>query len=393
MKIALVNHTYSLSHGGLERFAVNLALSLRRAEHDVHVFGMTASGLPSQIPVHILSIPRKPSWRRIFSFHREAARAVRVEGFDIVFGLTRFFPMDIYRMGDGVQRHWMRIRYPFGPWRWLNYLLNPVHLLNFLFERKILAGGGAKRIITNSRLCKEHAQSYYGVPEERIDVVYNGVDHDYFNPRRLAAFREETRRELGLGPEDTAVLHISNNWSRKGLGVTLKAIGRLGERGRRLHLLVVGRGRPAPFRKLAATLGIEDRVHFVGPTAKVECSYAAGDLLVLPTLYDPFSNVCLEAMACGLPVITTAGNGAAEIIEEGITGCVQREPKDDRELARIIESNCLDPVAIRRMGEAALKVAQEYTPERNMRGTLEVCGKIAAEKLSTSTFAGRSEFQ
>ncbi|WP_027714491.1 glycosyltransferase family 4 protein [Desulfuromonas sp. TF] len=379
MKIALVNHSFSLSHGGLERFSVNLALALHCSGHQVHTVGMTAADIPPEIETHTISIPRKPSWRRILGFHSKASHSVRGKGFDIVFGLTRFFPMDVYRMGDGVQKHWMRISYPFAPWRWINYLFNPAHLLNVLLERKILAANGAKRIITNSHLCRQHAQDYYGVSADRISVVYNGVDHGLFNPGTVSTLRGGIRKSLGLQDDDIAILHVSNNWRRKGLDVTLKAINQLGERGNRAHLLVVGRGRPTAFQNLVQKLGLETRVHFVGPTDKVEKYYAAGDLLVLPTLYDPFSNVCLEAMACGLPVITTSANGAAEVVGEGESGFIQKDPKSAEELADLI-GRCLDPEKLRRMGKAAHRVSIGFTPQKNMEETLAVFEEIIRKK-------------
>ncbi len=381
MKIALVNKVFSLSHGGLERFAVNLAGALLRGGHEVHAFGQRFADLPEGVTVHPLQVTRKSSWWRVLNFHRCAARTLAIDRFDIILGLTRFFPMDVYRMGDGVQRHWMRIRYPFSPLRWFNYLLNPAHAANIYMERRLLPGGGARRIITNSRLCRDHVRHYYGVPEERIDVVYNGVDHAQFNPEARAALRSGVRMELRLAPEDIALLHVSNNWQRKGVGVTLRAMAALGNEGSNLHLLVVGRGRAEPFRRLALKLGLEGRVHFLGPSPEVERFYAAGDLLVLPTLYDPFSNVCLEAMACGLPVVTTSGNGASEIIEEGKTGFVQKDAESVRELEQILKG-CLDPATLRHMGAAAHRVAQDFTPERNMQETLAVCGKVVAAKKS-----------
>ncbi|MRR59244.1 MAG: hypothetical protein EG824_13680 [Deltaproteobacteria bacterium] len=145
MKIALVNHSFSLSHGGLERFSVNLVTALHADGHEVHAFAQRFSDLPAGVVQHQLLVPRKPAFRRIIGFHRSAARAIQEQPFDVVYGLARFFPLDAYRMGDGVQKHWMRIRYPFAPWRWFNYLINPVHLCNLYLERKILGGGAANR--------------------------------------------------------------------------------------------------------------------------------------------------------------------------------------------------------------------------------------------------------
>jgi UDP-glucose:(heptosyl)LPS alpha-1,3-glucosyltransferase len=228
-------------------------------------------------------------------------------------------------------------------------------------------------------LCKEHAQRYYGVPAERIQVVYNGVNHQIFNPQGMAAERPTVRAELGLGEEAIAVLHVSNNWKRKGLAVLLESVALLGSRGTQLHILVVGRGRPGPFRKRAARLGLAGRLHLVGETEQVQKYYAAADLMVLPTLYDPFSNVCLEAMACGMPVITTAENGAAELIREGENGYIQQNPLDVRELSHCLDK-CLERENLRTMGRAAWKTALPFTREKNMQETIGVFSQVLKEK-------------
>ncbi|MEZ4598894.1 MAG: glycosyltransferase family 4 protein [Syntrophotaleaceae bacterium] len=382
MKIALVNKVFSLSHGGLERFSVNLAVTLQGAGHEVHVFGQSFSGLPEGIVLHLLPDTGKSFLGGLLKFHRLASRAIGKGRFDIVLGLTRFYPMDVYRMGDGLQRHWMRICYPFLPWRWFNYLVNTAHAANLYLERKILSGG-VRRIITNSRLCKEQVCKYYKFPEENVEVVYNGVDHSLFHSDARPAWRSTIRKELGLGAEDIALLHVSNNWQRKGLETTLKAMAAMGQSGERMHLIVAGRGKVEIFRRLAGHLGLEKRIHFIGSCTQMERYYAAGDLLVLPTLYDPFSNVCLEAMACGLPVVTTAANGASEILVEGETGYVQKDPKDMQELAQILEK-CLDSTALLRMGEAARRDSEAFTLGRNMQQILEVFEKVVAEKTRFS---------
>ncbi len=371
MKVALVNHTFSSSHGGLERFSLNLATALHAHGHEVHAFAQRMEGLPEGIVRHTITSARRPAWWRPLSFQRHVRRSLAGQEFDIVYGLTRFFPLDLYRMGDGVQRHWLRLRYPFAPWRWLNCLLNPVHLVNLYLERRVMQAGNCRHIVTNSHLCREHASRYYGVNFERVRVVYNGVDHALFNPNAVRAFRAEIRSELGLADRDLMILYVSNNWKRKGLAVILKALALLGERGENLHIVVVGRGRPGSFRKLAERLGLAHRLHIVGATSEIQKYYGAGDLLVLPTLYDPFANVCLEAMACGLPVISTTENGASELINSGRNGYVQRNATDSVELAALLEA-CLDRNRLRAMGECAHRTALPFTREQNMRENLDL---------------------
>src|SRR5690606_35017372 len=102
----------------------------------------------------------------------------------------------------------------------------------------------------------------------------------------------------------------------------IRALARVAESGADCRLRVVGRDDPAPYRKLAADLGVDRLVRFDAPFRNIETAYQSADLLVFPTLYDPFANVCLEALACGLPVLTTTHNGASEIVTGGLDGYV-----------------------------------------------------------------------
>lgn len=369
MRIALINHTFSLSHGGLERVSVNLAAALDNQGHEVHAVGVRLEDLPSSVTCHQVHAARRPAWWRPLSFAHGARRILAGRSFDIRYGLTRCHPLDVYRMGDGVQQHWLRLRYPNVLLRFVSCLLNPVHLVNLSLERSLLAPTGCRLLITNSQLCKGHAQHYYGVAAERIAVVYNGVDTALFSPGAVAPLREACRRELDLGEADIAVLYVANNWRRKGLAVLIEAMAKLAARGSALRLVVVGRGRPASFIRLARGYGLDGRIRFVGATREIQRYYAAGDLLVLPTVYDPFANVCLEAMACGLPVITTVGNGAAELLRPGENGYIQRDPGSAGELAGLL-GRCLDHETLRRMGSKARATAAPLTRERNMEQTL-----------------------
>ena len=369
MRIALVNHTFSLCHGGLERFSVNLATTLHQEGHSVFVFAHRWQDLPDEIQVRAVPVAKRPGFWRVLSFARNAGELVAKEDFDVVYGLTRCFGLDLYRLGDGVQRHWMRLNHPFAPWRWLNYLVNPVHWANLYLERTILGAGGPW-VVTNSKLVQGQVQRYYGSDPGRVHVVYNGVDPARFNPWQVRVNREDIRATLGLKSSDMALLYISNNWKRKGLSVLLRAVADLGHAGNTVHVLVIGRGRPAYFQRLSERLGIAARIHLLGATDQVESYYGAADLAVLPTMYDPFSNVCLEAMACGLPVVTTAENGASELIHPGENGFVQHYSRSWGELAGLL-SACLDS-DLTDMGAAARARVAGMTRERNMHETLDV---------------------
>ncbi len=150
---------------------------------------------------------------------------------------------------------------------------------------------------------------------EKIDVVYNGVPIEAL--RRGGETRAKIRETLGLKSDDVAVLFAGSGWERKGLRFAIEAI----EKSRKeMRLLVAGRGDERKFGSA--------RVQFLGVVQDMPALYGAADIFLLPTIYDPFSNACLEALAAGLPVITTRANGFSEIMETGVHGTVLDDPQN-----------------------------------------------------------------
>jgi UDP-glucose:(heptosyl)LPS alpha-1,3-glucosyltransferase len=138
--------------------------------------------------------------------------------------------------------------------------------------------------------------------------------------------------------------------------------------------MVLGKDNAAPYKRMAEALDINDQVKFVGPVTDIERYYGAADIFVLPTLYDPFSNACLEAFGSGLPVITTAQNGFSELIEDGVNGFVIKDARSTMILTDRIETLLNIPGA----GKNALKKAGSFTIEKNISQTLDLCGSLAA---------------
>jgi UDP-glucose:(heptosyl)LPS alpha-1,3-glucosyltransferase len=184
---------------------------------------------------------------------------------------------------------------------------------------------------------------------------------------------------LGIPSDVSVVLFISNNWKRKGLSTILQALALLNQEVSPYHLIVVGRGNPRPFLKMSRKLYLLDRVHFVGFTHDVQKFYSAADLFVFPSFYDSFGNVCLEAMACELPVIASASSGASEIIREGANGYVLKDANNAEELSHLLEI-CSDRVKLRNMGQAARETSEQYTWQENVLKNLDVCRRIIDKK-------------
>jgi UDP-glucose:(heptosyl)LPS alpha-1,3-glucosyltransferase len=206
---------------------------------------------------------------------------------------------------------------------------------------------------------------WYRIPDERIKVVYNGVDVERFHPRNRT-YREEIRGRHGIGDE-LVILFVSNNFRMKGLGSLMKALAKVKNGGRPpFKLLILGRDQKDSYLRLAKGMGILGEVIFAGSTNEPEKYYGASDLLVHPTFYDACSLTVLEALASGLPVITTYSNGASGIMTQGQEGFVISDPRDDQSLAEKI-SFFLNREKVERASIAARHLAESYSLERNWR--------------------------
>jgi glycosyltransferase involved in cell wall biosynthesis len=156
MKIALVSRTFSFHRGGAERYALDLAERLCQLGHEVHLFATDVSAAPAQAIVHQVRAPRWPAWWRVLRWPYRIRAAVEAQRCDAVCALTEYWPADVCFISSGVHRYWLlHIHHPNMAARWLHYLIKPVHLEHLYHERRALGRGGAARIVTNSRLCKD----------------------------------------------------------------------------------------------------------------------------------------------------------------------------------------------------------------------------------------------
>ena len=258
-------------------------------------------------------------WRD-WSFARAACRALQARSFDLVQSHERISCCDVYRAGDGVHREWLRQRARAqGPLARFATALNPYHYYVKLAERRLFESPQLRAVICNSRMVREEIRNYFGLPEDRLRVIYSGVDTRAYHPE-LKRRRQELRARHGIPGDAVLFLFVGSGFERKGMAALLQAMA---AQPGGSYLLVVGRDRnSARFRARAASLGLARRAIFAGAQQDVKPFYGAADALVLPTLYDPFPNVALEAMASGLPVITSLKSGAAELIENGRNGFV-----------------------------------------------------------------------
>lgn len=330
MKVALIRQAIRTGSGGAEEAVIGWARTLLEAGHEVHLVGRSVDegSVPKGASVHRLKSAGGISLVRAAGFSRAVSWfLVKNRGaFDIVHSFERTLGQDVYRAGDGCHREWLDQRSRAEtPFKNFCIAINPLHLFYLSMERKIF--DATPLIIANSERGRREIMHHYGVAEERLRVVYTGVDRDRFSPENRARFREAVRKELKLPAEAPVVLFVGGGFKRKGLEVAVTALTRL--EPREAYLVVAGRGEAGPYRRAASERGLEGRVRFLGQRSDVEALYGAADVFCLPTLYDPCANACLEALSSGLPVVTSEANGASEAVLEGRNGFVVRDPLDE----------------------------------------------------------------
>lgn len=364
--IAFVRYKYD-PYGGAERFTDAIVRALARDEVDVHIFARKwTKTAPAGVTVHPVGGPTWPSLVRHAFFVWQVDRALTGKRFDLIQSNERTLSQDIYRAGDGVHARWLELRCKGLTWaRRLSIHLNPFHRYMCRLERRLFENPRLRAVIVNSKMVRKEILARFKIPEEFIHVIYNGVDLDRFHPANRKTMRAILRKQNGAGESTFVVLLVGSGFERKGLEPLMRAFAAVPGDTR---LWVVGKGSTLPYERIAGRLGIMERTKFFGPREEVIPFYAGADIFALPTLYDPFPNVILEAMASGLPVITTAQCGAAEIIRQGREGFVVESPQAVDAIRRAIER--MLPREVRRvMGKAARERAEAFPMEETVRQT------------------------
>ncbi|MGZ5503730.1 MAG: glycosyltransferase family 4 protein [Chthoniobacterales bacterium] len=312
LKIGFVRRGYS-SSGGAEAYLKRLAQGVCNAGHEAQLI-TTRAWPPNEWsfgPITRL-VGKTPT-----EFADAFQQARPVISCDVIMSLERVWQCDVYRAGDGVHRAWLQRRAHYdSALKKIKAIFNRKHRAILRLEESLLGHGGARRVIANSRLVKEEITWLYGFPAAEIDLVYNGLPLTEFAD--VPGRRAKTRAELGLGAGEIAVLFAGSGWARKGLRFAIAAVEACGISN--MRLLVAGKGNESRYRGR--------NLQFLGEVQDLPALFAAADIFLLPTIYDPFSNACLEALAAGVPVITTETNGFSEIIEDGKHGSIIPDASD-----------------------------------------------------------------
>ncbi|MBI4042262.1 MAG: glycosyltransferase family 4 protein [Deltaproteobacteria bacterium] len=387
MKVVLLARKFD-PFGGAERYISHLASSLVSMGHSVSIMAGEwpagdLSGSLSLQGVEIIRIPfaQWDSISAVTSFAISSARAVkelRLSGkVDIVQSFERTIRQDVVRIGHGCHREWLHRRRRFlGPWRGVFLSLSPLHQLILFLERKQLASNGTKYVIANSERGKRELVEHYGIDPEKVVVIYNGVDRTHFCPLEEPEEKERVRKSLSLPLDRPLLLFVGSGFERKGLDFAIHALSSL----RHLSplLVVIGRGSCSSYFHLAHSLGVSKEVLFVEPSRDVVQWYQAADLFLLPSIYEPFSNACLEAMSSGIPVVISSDSGAAEVVREGVNGILLEEISDIPALGGAVERGlALDGKVLRSHND---QILTRFTWEENLSKTISIYERILSER-------------
>lgn len=318
MRLAVVRQRYT-PFGGAERF-VDLALDALRATGiettliTRHWAGEWNGPVQRIAPFYLGRL-----WRDA-GFSGAVRRRLTRERFDLVQSHERIPGCAIYRAGDGVHATWLEQRGRLGGLHSrVAARFSPYHRYLVRAEAAMFRHPDLQAVICNSHMVAEDIQRRFEVAPARLHVIYNAVDSERFNPRLAAEHRQPVRQRLGCGADCRVWLIVGSGFQRKGVAEAIRALASLPED----QLWIVGNDRqPGQYRKLAIRTDVADRVRFLGPQTDVRPFLAAADAFLLPSWYDPFPNACLEALACGLPVVASTATGTAELIRPGENGAV-----------------------------------------------------------------------
>lgn len=380
MRIAVIRQRYT-PFGGAERF-VERALSALAAR------GVALTLVTRQWPAAasrlftpmIVDPPYVGRLWRDWGFARAVRHAVGKADATLVQSHERIDCCDIYRAGDGLHSVWLDERLATAtPVERLRVRASPYHRYVLNAERRLFASSRLQAVICISQMVQNDIRERFDLPVERLPIIYNAIDGEQFSPR-LAAGRAAARKSLRIDDDRVVFLIVGSGYERKGVGRAIEALAQVREPA---HLVVVGHDRnPARYEALARRHGVAARVTFAGPQTDPKPFYGASDAFVLPTLYDPLSNAVLEALACGLPVITSTRCGAGELVAAHHAGTVCGA----RDIAAIGDAmqSLLARSARERAAANALRAVSRLTPDAMAarltelyQAMLDACGNAA----------------
>jgi UDP-glucose:(heptosyl)LPS alpha-1,3-glucosyltransferase len=384
VNIAFCYENVDPARGGCETYIADLARRMVRDGHAVHLYACrwNAAALPNGIICHPIARQGGPRFLRPWRFGRACLKALAANRHDVSIGFDKTWGQDIHYPQGGVYAasQAANLRKHASPWRRtmvrLLKQLDPAVQSFRALERLQLSR--AKAVIVNSRMARGHAADHLGLDPHRVDVLHAAIDPGRFDVADRERIRDTMRRSWDVPDNAPVGVFVAMNYRLKGLDPLVRSVALL-PRESRFRLVVAGHPQSGAYQQLARRLGVADRVIFHGYCGDSRQVYFAGDFLIHPTFYDPCSLVVLEALACGLPIITSRSNGAAELMDPPHDGLVIDDPHDHARLAaaiaRMIDDDYRSACVSRARHSATL-----WTFDDHYRKMMAILEDVAARK-------------
>jgi len=368
LTIGFLRRGYS-STGGVESYLKGLARGLLEQGHRPILFGTHAWPVEEWPGGEILRCNGKGLSR----YAAEVERHKKTSGInlDLTLSVEKVAGCDIYRTDEGVHAAWLDQRAPhITPWARFFQRINPKHREKLRLEKALYKPDATRRVISLSHKITGEIRKYYGYPADCISLIRNGAPS---LSAITAGLRTSVREELGITSEQKIVLFVGTGWERKGLRFAIRAVEQLNDPN--VLLLVAGKGIQSRYSSPV--------VRFLGAVREIERIYASADLLVAPSLYEPFSLVALEALGAGLPVVTSKIAGVSEIMTQGVHGEIIENPSDVVSLSAAIRrvfAMLEAPERATASRAECVALASQFSLKRNLGETLMVIDEVIQEK-------------
>ena len=354
-----------VGRGGQEGFLRRLGAFLISKGHDVEVLASAADPIPGATHASV-SVPR---WVGRSAWDWAAARAVAAASeqreYDVSFGGQKMWGCNVLRPGGGVEAEYWSVRladrYAWPPLRALARTASVKRCFDLDAESRGYSAPALRYVIANSELVRHSIAQRYPAIADKVEVIQNGADLERFSALANQETRTATHNELGLDPARRTAVFSGPSFRRKGppRALTALELTRHSAESAGWQLSVLGGGKRGRAQRLVQQLGLSDAVRFVGNTSEPERYYAASDVLLYPSFYDPCANVTFEALASGIPVITTRRNGASEVITDGQQGWTVSHPDQVEAMARHLAA-LTDEARLADMKAAARALAEDH---------------------------------
>ena len=375
MRIALLIERLDPARGGTETWVSDFAAECAGGGHDVHVFAREGSAVPEGVTLHAVAVSGVGRAMRTVSFAQNCEAMLGEHDFDIIHGVGKTVAQNVYQPHGGVHAATLEANLRMGgavsaAFKRLGYRLSLKQRVFRRIERAQYVERPAQVFVALSEMVKRDMQRFYSVPDAKVEVVHNGVDVERFHPRNRERCRAAFRKQFRIGEDETVFLVVAHNFHLKGVPELVRCVtGKFPP----CRLVVVGGGNADQLIPFAGRRE-PGRVLFIGAVVDTAPCYAAADAYVHPTWYDPCSLVVLEALASGLPVVTTSMNGASELMSDGEEGFVI-PPGDPRRLRAALVA-LLDGALREKMGNAARILAEAHTTTHNVRQMMDVYERV-----------------